>query len=1363
MATVRNPFDEDDDVSITMLDPDEEPSPESDDNGANVNADRKTRRNDKSRNAINPFTADGDDEDEEDENEDIPIVIPESSDGTDDRNSDTDNDSSDNNPPVANEVIDNDGNDEVTIVMPEEDGNDSSVSVEEESSSSPVDNDNHTPIKITSKFNRKPSTVNDNDSSVENNEPDKSQHDDKTDSHHWDTSTDNHDDSVSSESEQVQDMIDRPSFNPFVDVDSDEDNVEIGLPDEDKKSSNDSATTSDGTVVNVEDSSGPNHHDDEGNDEKESTDSMESSESDDHGVPVVSSDVVDGSSVGESSGEGEDNDEDSSIEKDEESSDGSTDDDVDVVMLEPESSVDEDAVSDDGSESKVELGSDEKANGLDETKVNETDDDKSHGDGKPVEEASREDKDVVDDDHVGDNHDGDESESAETENDEEDKNGSVVDGEQDDTDSVAGDDGSDSDVDDSDETNDDGNGSPEGKPVSGGEDASDSMESGESESSESVDSGSGSQSSVNDDDGVDSDTASGVGEPSGGHGYDDESSTTDEDTVAGNDGDEETVGSVGNVENTHHVDASDDEGEDDGSSLSGSDDENGSDSQVDDTVTDGDSSSDDGEDLIRSWDDEDAGSDEGDDVDNHDGAPDDETNGSTVDEDEESDNHVDGSPEENEDDSESDEEPVEDENDGHEESGSQESDDTPEEDGTDSDSDDDDGNDGLDEGSGDGDDGVVFPIGDEGDWVDEEPDEYDEVVEDEDDEGSDDDTVNDGSDSDEVDPDDDDEDAPAEGDEDDGESHSDDSGDDLVGLFHEPTDFAEDEDADDGGEPVDSDLEALFADRSSVEMLNGGHHGKSGRAQSRTRDGSGKPKTGDRNKNHGHHDSPDDGKNSSDDVNHHREGGSTRSGPKGRPAGSGNRGHDLERSPGRIDLAEVVGDGDDVADEATLRFDEESAAGRWGSHGLATGTAIGGAVHSLHSQGRIHNHKAIEDPEKARALTVREWQMGHGVRFTARDVAALDYLTRWSYATTAQVARAGGWRDRKESRLMRRFETWEDMGWAHADREFAGPVLWTPTNAGSSFGPHAWLGGVNYHRVNPVSQSHSLGLSSLASWLLSGWGDDVLHLGDDWPVLKAELADGRAYLVSEREIRSGYIRIRSEGRGLVPIRYRCAMLGGADPMGRDPQPSRFRAFSKAYASGEAGLEDSPEYLACDPEELGREQWLWVVWGDWIWNRDPATREQSYVPVEDRYDVNTNRPIVDRTRGDVFALLDHVPDMVIARLRNEDGSSRSLAIELELKDKGTLAYERTMASYGSRLGRLLYDRVLWVVPNSTVALSLYRAANNVGMVRGEDYEIIPFYTVERRNSYWTGADIVPAVWGRNNRVIPTIDPNSFLLS
>ena len=1352
MATVRNPFDEDDDVSITMLDPDEEPSPESDDNGANANADRKARSNDNAERAINPFTAVDEDEGNEADDEDIPIVIPGADDGKD---SDTDNDSSDENPSV-DEVIDSDDGDEVTIVMPEEDEEeDDSVSVDEEgesaSSSPATNNDNHSSIKVTSKFNKRQSSVNDNDSSVGKNEPDKSRHDDRTDSHHRENSTDNHDESVSSDSQQVKN---RPSFNPFVDADDNEDdNVEIDLPDEDMESSNDSVKADDETAANVEDSSGLDHNDDVKNSGDESTDSMVSSGSDDNGVAVGSSDEdVVGPSAGESSSkndasdeessdEGGTNDEDSFIEGKDDNKESSDDsDDVDVVMIEPEPLVEDsdDSESDDGngSESEDEFVSDDETGGA--NKVGKAGDD----DGK---ELAGKVSHVEDDDKDQAGHDDTNDSEADIGN----GPGANDDGEDhsavsEEPVASASDDESESDVDDSDESNDghdNGRGSSVGRSVPSDENVPDSkvMDSGES-----VDSGPDSQSTDNDD--VDSDTASGVGEPSSDH--DSEDDTVDENTVTDNDGIEDTVGPVEDV-------PVDDENK---TSLSESDDGSESDSSDDVTVTvddDEESSSDDGEDLIQSWDDENAGLDESDDVDPHD----EDASENGVDEDEESDEN--DSQEEaavsGEDGSGSEDGPGGDSD--HEGSSGQGPDGPHEEDvddGGTAESDDDEDDVELDSAD---DDGVVFPIGDEGDWTDEEPDEYDEVVENEEsDDEDDDDTV--AEDDDESNSEDEDDDT---ADEDDGgpdsgvEDGTPGEDDDLVGLFHEPADFSEDEDADDDEEPVDSDLEALFADKDSVAMLKGGHHRKSGRTQSkgRTSGSSRKPKNGDRNKNRGHHDSPDDG--SGDDVDHHRGGSSTRSGPRNDHL------HDQERGPGRIDLAEVAGDGDEVADEATRRFDEASAAGRWGSHGLATGTAIGGAVHSLGSFGRIHNHKAIEDPEKARALTVREWRMGHGVRFTARDVAALDYLTRWSYATTAQVARAGGWRDRKESRLMRRFETWEDMGWAHADREFAGPVLWTPTNAGSSFGPHAWLGGVNYHRVNPVSQSHSLGLSSLASWLLSGWGDDVLHLGDDWPVLKAELSDGRAYLVSEREVRSGYTKIRSLVRGLVPIRYRCAMLGGVDPMGREPQPSRFKAFSEDYSSGKAGLEDSPEFLACDPEELGREQWLWVVWGDWVWNRDPSTGSQSYVPVEDRYDVNTNRPLMRKSMGDVFTLLDHVPDMVIARLRNEDGSSRSLAIELELKDKGVFAYERTMASYGSRLGRLLYDRVLWVVPNSTVALSLYRAANNVGMVRGEDYEIIPFYTVERRNSYWTGADIVPAVWGRNNRVIPTIDPNSFLLS
>lgn len=491
-------------------------------------------------------------------------------------------------------------------------------------------------------------------------------------------------------------------------------------------------------------------------------------------------------------------------------------------------------------------------------------------------------------------------------------------------------------------------------------------------------------------------------------------------------------------------------------------------------------------------------------------------------------------------------------------------------------------------------------------------------------------------------------------------------------------------------------------------------------------------------------------------------------------------GHDDDDSGGgrrhEAILADEVGDGGALGYEATERYDSEirpaaverrKRAGRRvrSSGDLADGVRIGSAKAAERGSVRLRVHKAIDDPELARRLTIREWKQGKHVRFTKKDVRAMDYLTRWSFATTAQVARAGGWRDRKGDRLTRRFETWDDQGWAHANREFAGPVLWAPTDDGAELGWHKWLGGVSFRRMNPMSQSHSLGLSSLASWLLCGWDDapDVMHLNDDWKTLMGELGRGESFIVSEREIRSCYSKIRSRMRGLLPAEYRCAMLGGVDPKTGETVNGRFKEFHDKIGSGEAGLESSPELVSCSLGSEGVEQWLWVVWGDWVWNVDPSTGDVSYVPVEDRYDVVQNKPMVDKSLGDRFVMLDHVPDLVVARRRRKDGSSRSLAVELELKMKDQLSYDRTMASYGSRLGKLLYDKVVWMVPDSTVALAVLRSAVKLGMTRGEDFEIIPFATSERRNSYWTGADMVPAVWGRDNRVIPMIDPDSVLLS
>ena len=454
---------------------------------------------------------------------------------------------------------------------------------------------------------------------------------------------------------------------------------------------------------------------------------------------------------------------------------------------------------------------------------------------------------------------------------------------------------------------------------------------------------------------------------------------------------------------------------------------------------------------------------------------------------------------------------------------------------------------------------------------------------------------------------------------------------------------------------------------------------------------------------------------------------------------------------------------------------------------IAMGVALGSGKAKLEK--RLRNKHTV-DAAIARRVQVLEWKKGFHVPFGQREIRALDFLVRWSYATTAQIARAAGWREKKESRLVRRIEKWEEMGWVREDTVFAGPRLWYPRSDGAELSLHSWLGGVSPARVNPMSQSHSLGLSSLASWLLCPWDDkpDVLGLGNEaWGELIGEINDGEAIVCGEREYRSAWARLRKSCRGLLPAEYRNAFIGDVVHGGE----GRWQEWARDYRDGRAGLEDSPDWVACDSSLMGMDMWLWTVFSNSVWNpklvfdaaasdgvdvgslsesdrervlADPRWRQAGYVPVEDRLDIASNRPVLRRDMGDEFALLDHLPDIIIVRKRDAaTGGSRSIAVELELSVKSVDDYARSLAGFGSQLGRTLYSDVVWVVPSMAVATAIKRGGLRVGMVEGRDYRIVPFVTAAKRNSFWSGADIVPARFDKYHRVEPIVDLGSYLWS
>jgi hypothetical protein len=210
--------------------------------------------------------------------------------------------------------------------------------------------------------------------------------------------------------------------------------------------------------------------------------------------------------------------------------------------------------------------------------------------------------------------------------------------------------------------------------------------------------------------------------------------------------------------------------------------------------------------------------------------------------------------------------------------------------------------------------------------------------------------------------------------------------------------------------------------------------------------------------------------------------------------------------------------------------------------------------------------------------------------------------------------------------------------------------------------------------------------------------------------------------------------LRREHKGLMPAEYRHAFV------------DRLLAWSDEVKAGSAGLLDSPELLCGDGSFAGGDDWLWVLWGNWIWNE-----HVGFVNVDERVLGVDGRPVLREDLGDRFMTLDHCPDMVIARTRDGSGRPRSLAIELELTGKSIDDYARTLASYACYDGRSLFERVVWLVPNVSVARMIEAGAAKIG-VGHEVFSVVPFRTLERRNSFWSGADVLPARFDKRGRVV-----------
>lgn len=233
-------------------------------------------------------------------------------------------------------------------------------------------------------------------------------------------------------------------------------------------------------------------------------------------------------------------------------------------------------------------------------------------------------------------------------------------------------------------------------------------------------------------------------------------------------------------------------------------------------------------------------------------------------------------------------------------------------------------------------------------------------------------------------------------------------------------------------------------------------------------------------------------------------------------------------------------------------------------------------------------------------------------------------------------------------------------------------------------------GDLKYEHVTPTKFSahmlmHSMVVNHVAACV---WGGTLNVLGaDEWPLR------GRVDPVSGGlSVGCGFVTEREMNRSKYHL------LGKAtatrEEVVRVLSAARVDAFSEWAANGgaDSGLL-SPELR--------------------------AGNEHMFIPLRD--------PQLD-------AISFHLPDLVVPRLRAEDGSARSIAVEVELGHKPD-SFRESLAAYADAGGRSMFESVVWVCLRRRTMNTLERICFEMGL---NDYvKVVPVWS--------HGEDGLPVTW------------------
>ena len=300
-------------------------------------------------------------------------------------------------------------------------------------------------------------------------------------------------------------------------------------------------------------------------------------------------------------------------------------------------------------------------------------------------------------------------------------------------------------------------------------------------------------------------------------------------------------------------------------------------------------------------------------------------------------------------------------------------------------------------------------------------------------------------------------------------------------------------------------------------------------------------------------------------------------------------------------------------------------------------------------------------------------------RWSRKHQEFLEFLAKFKYATPRHLSKMFS---EAASTSQKRLKELRSYGLVIDKKILGGEPLWFLTDAGMLLSGYD-LAKVTEGRITYTMLPHQYAVNHLAANL---WGAGINVLNEDvYPLLNRVDLLGKEqygdYVVSEQEIQSSFGKLKLFSKADVYLPTLKAAIE--------------RKNKQWVDAGGAGFGPSPEF------QQGNE-YMWAIF-------PPAIVKLAY----------------------------HVPDLVVARQRNEDGSPNSIAVELEIQNKPIESYRKALTAY--RYASHTYKQVVWVCQKASSAKKIRELALEMGMIESGALRIVPIVTQDgifKGRDLWT---------------------------